>query len=171
MSLEIVATVVPALVGALLSLTKALFPVFEEVEKILSKVFKETYKNIDDNSETVDERIQKIDVAKENLLEGLKAIDELKIEAQTNKRQLQEALENLQKTVQAKQIAEEDLKNIQKVLSSDVTTFQRLIGQPNQAQINKERTVGFVVGVFSSLVASLVIYGFAQLWPVLMNLL
>ena len=71
---------------------------FELIEKILRRV-KISKVNIlgleislDEDKGSIDERIKKIEAAKQNLLDGLSAIKELEKEAEKNKYELENAL-------------------------------------------------------------------------------
>lgn len=48
--------------------------------------------SMDNETESIDERIQKIEVAKRNLVEGLSAIEELETQAAKNQKDAQNAL-------------------------------------------------------------------------------
>lgn len=118
----------------------------------------------DNSRQTVDERIAKIDAARENLSEALAAIDELKAAATANKLDLEEALANLGKTHAEQAAARRELDLVRKVADSDVEAFQRIAGVPSRTQIAKERALGFAFGVIASLLASAIWWLGAKLW-------
>jgi hypothetical protein len=105
---------------------------------------------------SVDERIAKIDVARDNLLEGLQAIDELKREAQENKRELAIAIQTIENLEQERSVAEKELRAIRGIADADTSMLRKVIGVPSQTQIWKERLFGFVSGVMASVVASFI---------------
>jgi len=73
----------------------------------------------------IDERIKKIDEARQNLVEGLRAIDELKAAAQENKEELEKALQTLSKVELEKAEAERELGQIRHIAESDVAVFKK----------------------------------------------
>ncbi len=107
---------------------------------------------------SLDERIARIDAARSNLLEGLQAIDELKLAAQENKKELEEALIKLEALEKDKANAKEELEQIRHIASADVEAFQKMAGVPSANEVKKERVIGFVSGVLASLIASGIIY-------------
>jgi hypothetical protein len=117
--------------------------------------------------QTIDERIAKIDAARNNLADALIAIDELKAAAGTNKADLEVALEQLGRTQAEHTAARKELELVRQVANSDVETFQRLAGVPSKLHIAKERALGFVFGVLASLLASGIWWAVTKLWPYL----
>jgi len=107
-----------------------------------------------DDSGSIDERIKKIDLAKKNLVEGLSAIEELKTEAQNNQRDAQNALLEIKRLKGDKSNLETELESIKRVIKSDVSTFKKIAGIPTDKEIKRERVMGFITGVFSSIIAS-----------------
>jgi hypothetical protein len=117
---------------------------------------------------TIDERIQKIDKARENLVEGLAAIDELRKSAEENKKELQNAVSQLAQLEDDKQKLEAKLESMREIAHADVRTFRELAGIPSPAAIKRERFVGFLSGILASLAASGLIYVGVQVikhWP------
>jgi hypothetical protein len=105
---------------------------------------------------TVDERISKIDSARTNLVEGLQAIDELKIEAEANKRELAVALRRLEEIQEQKDKAEKELGAIHDIAAADTSALRKAIGIPGLAQMWADRFFGFISGIFASLLASVI---------------
>src|SRR6476659_1279440 len=93
---------------------------------------------------SIDERIAKIDIAKANLLEGLRAIEDLKQLAEANKKEAGDAIDQLDRLSRDKTHLEQELKAIRSVVNSDVTAFQRVAGVLGPAEIRRERLLGFV---------------------------
>ena len=108
---------------------------------------------------SLDERIARIDAARSNLLEGLQAIDELKLAAQENKKELEDALAKLRVLEKNKASAEEELGQIRRIASADIETFQKMAGVPSASKVKRERVVGFISGVLASIIASGIIFG------------
>ena len=125
------------------------------------KVSLETSRKI---SAPIDERIKNIDIARDNLLEGLKAIDELKKSAAENKTELEVALEKLGKIEKEKQSAEEELREVKNIASSDIDAFRKIAGIPDKSEKRRDQFVGFFSGVIASLIASGIIFGWSSAW-------
>jgi hypothetical protein len=113
-----------------------------------------------DESENIDQRIKKIDLARENLIDGLKAIDELKKAAEHNKSELVVALEQLEKLKNYKKNEEKNLSEIKKIASIDLETFQKVAGIASKKEKTNERIIGFVFGIITSILATIIIYIF-----------
>lgn len=58
----------------------------------------------DDPSVTIDDRIKKIDAARDNLEDAIRAIDDLRIQADSNKRDLAHALMRIQEAEDQKEV-------------------------------------------------------------------
>lgn len=108
------------------------------------------------HSPTIDERLQKIDEAKEALRQGITAIDELKFGAEQNKHELESALLELNDVKHKHKLAESELDRIRQVMRNDIAAFRAVAGIPNTM---KERMIGFVSGVVASVFASLIWVG------------
>ena len=121
----------------------------------------------DQPSQSIDQRIEKIDAARANLADALAAIDELKLAASSNKTDLEDAISQLNQTQAAKLAAERDLSLVRKIADSDVEAFRKLAGVPSRSQVAKERALGFVFGVVASLLASGLWWLIARMWPIL----
>jgi cell division protein ZapA (FtsZ GTPase activity inhibitor) len=104
----------------------------------------------------IDERIANLDVARDNLVAAVTAIDELKAEAEQNKTELSSALERLRSLEAQKASAEQELASLRQIASADIAVFQKLAGIPSRRDVIRERLVGFLLGLLASLAASLV---------------
>ena len=91
----------------------------------------------DQPSQSIDQRIEKIDAARANLADALAAVDELKKAANSNKADLEEAISQLNQTQAAKTAAQHDLNTVRKIADSDVGVFRKLAGVPSTSQIAK----------------------------------
>lgn len=111
---------------------------------------------------SIDERIAKIESARSNLLEGIRAIDELRETAEVNKREASDALAQIASLQRNKIELERELESVRTVIESDIETFRTMAGLPSAAQIRKERLIGFLSGVLASIVASGVIFGIKE---------
>ena len=79
----------------------------------------------------IDERIRKIDKARENLVEGLAAIDELKQSAERSTTEARAALEQLAQLKLDKQ-------SLEAIIATDVRVFREVAGIPSLPR-SKER--------------------------------
>jgi len=79
----------------------------------------------------IDERIRKIDKARENLVEGLAAIDELKQSAERSRTEARAALEQLAQLKLDKQ-------SLEAIIATDVRVFREVAGIPSLPR-SKER--------------------------------
>jgi hypothetical protein len=103
---------------------------------------------------SLDERIDMIDSARANLLEGVRAIDELKAEAERNRRNVADAAQKLAALEASKVSLEQKRQAIAEIIKSDVAAFQTVAGVPTPSMVRRERLIGFVIGVIASVVAS-----------------
>ena len=108
---------------------------------------------------SIDDRIRKIDKARENLVDGLAAIDELRRSAEQNKKEVQQALEQLAQLEEDKRNLQAKLESTRQIIGSDVQAFRDIAGIPSPAAVRRERVIGFVSGVVASIVASGLLYG------------
>lgn len=122
-----------------------------------------TIKLVSEARRGVDERIAMIDAAKANLLEGVRVIEELRAEAERNKREAQEAILQAAEIKQNKTELEQQHESIKKIIQSDVTAFRTVAGVPSPAAVRRERIIGFISGVIASVVASGVVWGIAKI--------
>jgi hypothetical protein len=128
---------------------------FDVISKAIQKlVNKSGLPKKDEKTSSIDERIAKIDDAKTSLLEGVRLIDELRETAQNNKKDAELALAQISKLESDKVSLQKDLDSIKKIAQSDIETFRKMAGVPSATDIRKERIIGFVGGVVSSLIAS-----------------
>jgi len=113
---------------------------------------------------SIDDRIKKIELAKQNLLEGLSAIEQLQKEAENNRQEVQQALKKLGELEANKTSLLEEVQSIKEVINSDVSAFQKIARIPDEKQIRRERFIGFVSGIVSSIIATALIWGFFQMF-------
>lgn len=104
---------------------------------------------------SIDDRIAQIDSAREHLADALEAIDHLKQSAEHSKTELAHLQQRFAALEEKKANAESRLEKVKEATRTDVETFRTLAGIPN---IKKERLVGFVSGIFASLVAAGLIF-------------
>ncbi len=104
------------------------------------------------------ERIRKLDEAKDSLVEGLEAIEELKREAKVSQVEVEKALGQITALEENKASLEQELKHVKTLIKADVNTFRKVAGL-SDADVQKERILGFVSGVLASIIASALISG------------
>lgn len=110
--------------------------------------------DIDSETTSIDDRIKKIEIAKQNLIDGLSAIEELKKEAEINKKEAESALLQIESLRAHKSNLEDEISRVKQIITTDVTTFKMVAGIPSDKQIRKERITGFISGVIASVVAT-----------------
>lgn len=141
------------LISTIASFTDITASIFKKVSinkvKLLGIEF-----TLNNETESIDDRIQKIELAKKNLQDGLTAIDELQKEADKNRKDAENALNEIKRLKGDKSNLESEIESIRTVIKSDVTAFKKIAGVPSEKQIRKERVIGFVSGVFASVLAS-----------------
>lgn len=120
-----------------------------------------------DRKESIDERIQRIDTARNSLIDALGAMEELKQAAEQNKSELATAIERLNEAHYERASAEKELQAVRGIAQSDIEVFKKLAGVPSRLEIAKERFIGFVLGVTASVLASGVWWGLTKVWPLL----
>lgn len=110
--------------------------------------------SIEPATRSVDKRVARLEDARHALMEGLQAIDELRSEADRNKKDLATALADLNAVKTDKATAERELSAVKEAVSVDVEVFRAIARIPNEAQIKRERLIGFTTGVLASIIAS-----------------
>jgi hypothetical protein len=135
------------------------FEIFSRVVNKLSLVVDKSGISIKkDNTSSIDERIAKIDEAKNSLLEGVRLIDELRETAENNKKDAELALLQINRLETDKASIQKELDSIRIIAKTDIETFRKMAGVPSATDIRRERIIGFVSGFISSLIASGVIW-------------
>lgn len=105
---------------------------------------------------SIDERIKKIDSARENLTEAIAAIDELRSQANSNKKDLQDALQRISEAEKQRQSLTEEIATVRQLAQADTQSFRRIIGLPTRADAWRERLIGFASGIIASIIASII---------------
>lgn len=118
------------------------------------------------SSATVDDRIKKIDAARENLQDAIAAIDELRSQADANKQDLIDAIRRIEDAEHQKQELSKELAALKQVAEADISAFRRIIGLPTKADIWRERLLGFGSGVLASIIASIIFVLAAKLFQI-----
>jgi hypothetical protein len=117
--------------------------------------------------EGIDERIAKIQVAKELLVQAVATMDELRTTAETNKREVQATLAQLQEVGGEREAAKSELQQVRRLATADIEVFRKVAGIPSPAQIRRERLLGFVLGVLASVAATAIWWLASRYLPML----
>ena len=149
--------------GAAEKIFGVLFPDYKK-HPIISQLLQET------SNPPLDERIKKIDAARENLKDAIAAIDSLRVQADANKRDLADALNRIAEAEQQKEKLSGELEVLRQVAEVDTALFRKVVGLPSKGDIWRERLFGFGLGILASIIASVIfillqkLYGW--IWPV-----
>lgn len=100
--------------------------------------------------------VQRLDDAKNSLIESLQAIEELKKEAALNQAEADRLLQTLANLQGDKVNLEKEMQDIKNLITTDVTAFRKVAGL-SEADIQKERLLGFISGILASIIASALI--------------
>lgn len=111
---------------------------------------------------SIDDRLAQLDVARKNVEGALTAIDEMKAVAERNRAELHEALAQIDEIRADRNAAESELHVVRQIAQADIGVFRKLAGLPTRVQIARERFLGFVLGVISSLVAAAIMQALAR---------
>ncbi|WP_105421846.1 hypothetical protein [Neorhizobium sp. T25_27] len=109
---------------------------------------------------TVDQRIQKIDLARDNLAEALSAMDELKSSAEENRAELQRLQVALEKATAEKQDLSAYNQDLRKLAELEAESVRRALGMPTPREVLRSKVISFFAGVLVTILLSL-LYDFA----------
>src|ERR1035437_801511 len=123
----------------------------------------------EEKNSSIDARIKKIDLAKNNLLEGLTAINDLQLEASKNKKDVELAVKQLEELRNNKASLENEVESIKKIIDSDINSFKKIVGVPSSKDIRSERIIGFISGIAASIIASLLVLGGIGLFKLILK--
>ncbi|MDX8523059.1 hypothetical protein RFM68_00950 [Mesorhizobium sp. MSK_1335] len=111
---------------------------------------------LDDSEASVDERLLKIDQARQNLTEALSAIEELGSQAGRQKAELEILTAAIAQAANEKAAATNELTTIRTLSNLDTQAVQRAFAIPTRSQRWFERGFSFCLGIVASLIASFV---------------
>lgn len=112
--------------------------------------------------ETVDERLKKIDAARQNMREALEAIDELGIQADRNKAELSTLAAAIAAAKDQKSTLVTEAQALEALKAIETEAVRKALGVPTKAQRWAERGIAFLLGVLGSYVASVL---WQMTWP------
>ncbi len=104
--------------------------------------------------DSVDERLQKIETARESLAEAIVAVDALKSAAEENKRDLERLNVAIEQAESQKQSLSTELSTLKEIAAIDGDALRRALGLPTRLDVWRDRIVAFLLGVAASVVAA-----------------
>lgn len=104
---------------------------------------------------SLDERLLKIDSARQNMAEALEAIDELAKTAAHQKSELESLTAAVANAAQQKAIASVELTEVRALASLDTQAVRKALDVPSRTQRWLERLIAFALGIAASFVASI----------------
>ncbi len=99
------------------------------------------------SSRSLDERIRRIDTARDNLTEALVAIDELKASAQEQQKELEELKESTAKATGEKERVLRTLEDLKTLGTLEQNTIRAAFGIPKTWQVWLGYFISFLVGI------------------------
>ena len=133
---------------------------FRALDVLIGPFFGHTFEKLIRNAlpvpeKSIDERLAKIEVARAALLESLQAMEDLKVQAGENKRELAEALSRIEVLKEERLSAEREVDALRTVAKVDAGALKRLFEVPGQGRIWRERFYGLLSGILGSIIAAL----------------
>jgi ethanolamine utilization protein EutA (predicted chaperonin) len=105
---------------------------------------------------SVDERLLKIDNARQNLSEALQAIEELADQAGKQKQELETLTAAVTNALNEKAAATDELAQIRGLVSLDTRAVRKALEVPTRTQRWLERFIAFAFGIGASFLASII---------------
>ena len=105
--------------------------------------------------QSVDARLQKIEIARKNLTEALSAVDELKETAEENKRDLTLLTTAIKNAENDKKGLQAQLGDLKKLANIDTNSVRAALRIPTEVDKWKERIWGFIIGVVAAIIVTL----------------
>jgi hypothetical protein len=107
-------------------------------------------------SETIDARLEKIEVARASLEEALAAMDDLKETAEENKRDLATLSAAIDRAENEKTSLTTQLETLKSLAALDSEGVRKGLGLPTAVDMWRERIYGFVFGIIAAVLGSLI---------------
>jgi hypothetical protein len=104
--------------------------------------------------ESIDERLAKIESARSSLTDALGAMDELKVTAESNRRDLDSLTAAIAKAESDKADLNAQLEALQQIATIDSGIVREALHLPTSVDIWKERIYGFLIGIISGFVVT-----------------
>jgi 3-methyladenine DNA glycosylase/8-oxoguanine DNA glycosylase len=106
--------------------------------------------------ETIDQRIAKIDAARQSLSEAVEAVDSLKVTAEQNKLDLQELTTAIERAESEKASLHVQLAALKDMAAMDGDAVRTALKLPTSVDIWRERIISFLFGIGASVAAAFV---------------
>jgi hypothetical protein len=107
-------------------------------------------------SETIDARLEKIEIARSSLSDALTAIDDLKHTAEQNKRDLAALIESIDRAETEKSKLHGQVETLKTLAELDSERVRKGLGLPTAVDLWRERIYGFVFGIVAAVVGALI---------------
>jgi hypothetical protein len=108
-----------------------------------------------DATRDLDERIRKIESARDNLRDALSAVDELQRSAQDNRAELAALQDALQRASAERDTLSAHNENLKRLADVDIRTIRRTLGIPTRQEVWRGHALSFVGGVLTTFILSL----------------
>lgn len=105
---------------------------------------------------SIDERLEKIETARQNLAEALTAMDEMRDVAESNKRDLERLTNSISKAESDKADLNAQLDALKQIAAIDSDAVREALRLPTEVDKWKERIWGFIFGLIAGLIATVV---------------
>lgn len=160
LTFEIAANIVEVIANSAIRIVESAYSL-DDIPKIRIRVkgpfsFSIAYLENDKINATIDDRLAKIETARESLVEALTAVDELKERAQENKRDLEFLTEQIQRAELDKKSLSGELETLKGIASLDTESVRKVLKLPTRVSIWTERVIAFGLGILASTIASLI---------------
>lgn len=160
LSFEIAANIAEVIVNSAIKMIEATYSI-KEVPRVRIRrkgAFGVTVSYVEKgvSEATIDDRLAKIESARDSLVEALSAVDELKERAEENKRDLEHLTEQIHRAELDKQSLSSELQTLKGIASLDSESVRKVLKLPTRVTIWTERVIAFGLGILASTIASLI---------------
>lgn len=107
-------------------------------------------------SQSIDERLHKIETARQSLSDALDAVDSLKRSAEENKRDLADLTNAIENAQLQKQGVSQELQALKGIAAMESVAVRKALKLPNAVDLWRERIIAFLFGVGASVFATIV---------------
>jgi hypothetical protein len=109
-----------------------------------------------ETTETIDARLQKIEVARTSLVEALSAMDELKTMAEKNKSDLADLIAAINRAEHQKVSLDEEVHTLRALAALDSEGVRKGLKLPTAVDLWRERIYGFIFGLIAAVLGSFI---------------
>lgn len=107
-------------------------------------------------SQSIDERLQKIELARQSLSDALEAVESLRKSAEENKRDLSDITGAIEKAQLQKRGVSEELEALKGIAAMESVAVRKALKLPNAVDLWRERIIAFLFGIGASVLATVV---------------